>query len=214
MDYTTLIASRSTAGSLKNWINRDTIDPDTVLTEAQGLIYTTLRHWKMKAEATGTMTASSDYITLPSDFLDVRHKLRITGTSAATLSKGDETSVHDRYQYDGTGVRIVEQPQWWYISGTQAKFDTLPDQNYPYLLPYYQRPAALGTATTTNFLTTDLPRLLRTTCMLIACEFEKEVGQGKYDRDYWQEQFTYQMSKVQAASDVVDADRDSGPEFR
>lgn len=208
-----MVGSRTTAGSIKNWINRNTTDPDTVLTDAQALIYTTLRHWKMKAEATGTMTASSSTgVALPSDYLDGR-QLRITGLYAARLKKGDESSVQDHYQYDGSGVRIAEQPRWWYVSGTAAKFDSLPDQAYPYLLNYYSRPAALDTNTTTNFLTTDLPRLLRTACMLIACEFEKEVGQGQYDRTYWQQQFDKQLLDAQAVSNIADMDRDSPPDL-
>lgn len=186
-----------------------------MLVDAQNLIWTSLRHWKMKAELDGTMTASSATpIALPANFLDCRrHALWLTGTAATRLRKGDEASVQSRWQYDGSGNRIAEIPQWWYLTGTAAKFDTLPDQAYTYHLSYYQRPAALSTATTTNFLTTDLPRLLRTACMLVAVEFEKEVGQGQFDRTYWQQQFDKQMADAQAKSDLVDMDRDSGPEY-
>lgn len=184
-----------------------------MLTEAQALIYTTLRHWQMKTEDTGTMSVGTDSVTLPTDFLDARD-LRITGIYAARLRKSDERDVQDRYQYDGTGVRVNQQPQRFYLSGTAAKFDSPPDQAYPYLLSYYRVPAALGAATQTNFLTTLLPRLLRTGCMLIATEYEKEVGQGQFDRSYWQQQFDKQMAEAQMASDRIDFPSDADPVYR
>lgn len=212
LTYTSLVASKSTAGSLKSWVNRDTIDPATILTEAEALIYATLRHWKMKAEATAPMTAGTASIPLPCDFIDAR-ELRITGIYASRLRKGDERSVHALYAYDGSGVRINQQPQWFYLSGLSAVFDSPPDLAYPSLLSYYAYPAPLSTTNVTNFLTTDAPRLLRTACMLIATEFEKEVGQGQFDRSYWQQQFDKQIGEFQAMSDVADFPYEAAAEF-
>ncbi len=212
MDYTALIASKTTAGSLKSWINRDTIDPATILGEAEALIYTTLRHWKMKAEATGVMAIGVATIALPADFIDARD-LRITGPHARRLGRGDERSVQDRYEYDSAGARISQQPRWFYLSGLLARFDSPADLAYPYLLAYHQRPAALGDSNTTNFLTTDAPRLLRTACMLSATEFEKEVGQGQFDRSYWQQQLDKQLAEFQAMSDMADFAYDATAEF-
>src|SRR4051812_29624712 len=214
MDFNTLVAAKGTAGSIRNWINRDTTDPATVLTEAQGLIFTQLRHWKMKAESTGTMTASATAIGLPSDFLDNRGGLRLTGVYAARLCKNDEDAVQERWEYDNSGNRTTGTPTAYYLSGTTMVLDAAADQAYPYRLSYYQRPAALSTSTATNFLTNEYPRLLRTACMLIAVEFEKEVGQGQFDRTYWQQQFDKQLNEVQSASDIIDGDTESGPEFR
>ncbi len=207
MDYSTLTSGKSVAGSIRNWINRDTTDPDTVLTDAQSLIFTKLRHWRMKSEAVGTMTASATAVALPSDFLDVRNRraLRITGIQAARLRQGDEESVQSCWQYDGSGNRTVGQPAWYYFNGTNVVLDAACDQAYPYLFNYYARPAALSTASTTNFLTNEYSRFLRTACMLIAAEFEKEVGQGEYGRTYWQQQFDKQLEEIQTASNMVEA---------
>lgn len=212
MTYSVLTASKSTAGSLKSWVNRDTIDPDTILTETQALIYQTLRHWKMKSDQTATMTVGQDYIDLPDDFIDMRD-LRITGIYASRLRKADERFVQDRYCYDGTGMRVNQIPQHYYLSGLAAVLDNPPDIAYSTLISYWARPAALALSNETNFLTTDLPRLLRTGCMLIACEFEKEVGQGQFDRSYWQGQFDKLMAEAQIASSLVDAPYDATPEF-
>ena len=91
--------------------------------------------------------------------------------------------------------------------------DHPPDQAYPYRISYYARPAALAAGNTTNFITTDAPRLLRCACMLIAVEFEKEVGQGQYDRSYWQQQYDKLMTEFQAMSDVTDFAYEAEPEF-
>lgn len=212
MDYTALVASKSTPGSLKSWVNRDTIDPATILTEAEALIYQTLRHWRMKADDTATMTIGADSIALPDDFIAPRD-LRITGIYACRLRKGDERSVQARWQYDSAGVRVNEQPRWYYLSGQAAVFDNPPDQAYPVLLSYWSRPAPLSATNLTNFLTTDNPRLLRVACMLSATEFEKEVGQGQFDRSYWQQQFDKLMGEFQAMSDVTDFAYEAEAEF-
>lgn len=214
-----MTAAKTVAGSLKSWINRDTIDPFSILTEAEALIYTTLRHWRMKAEKTSTMAFDlaadppPDSIALPTDFIAPRD-LRITGPYAARIRKGDERAVQGRYQYDGDGRRVNEQPRWYYLSGDAAVFDNPPDRAYPCLLSYWARPAPLASESNeTNFLTSDAPRLLRTACMLIACEFEKEVGQGQFDRSYWQQQFDKQMREFQGMSDVTDFAFDTEAEF-
>jgi hypothetical protein len=215
MSYATLTGTRATAGSIKNWVNRDTTDPDTILTETVALILATLRHWKMKSEVTGNMVVSQDYIVLPADFIDIRD-LRITGLYSTRLRKGDERYVQDRYEYDGDGNRVNSQPRWYYLAGgtaPKAKFDNPADQTYPYLLPYYAKPADLSDSNQTNFLTADFPRLVRAGCMLIATEFEKEVGQGQFDRTYWQQQFDKLMGEAQARSDIADMPRELGAEF-
>lgn len=166
----------------------------------------------MKAEATAVMTIGSPSIAVPDDFIDVRD-LRITGPYATRLLKGDERSVQDHYEYDGAGGRINGQPRRFFLSGGGFLFDTAPDRAYPLLNSYYARPAPLSASVPTNFLTTDAPRLLRSASMLIAVEFEKEVGQGQYDRTYWQLQTDKLMSEFQAASDVADFAYGAAPEF-
>lgn len=217
MDYTVLTSSKSTAGSLKNWINRDTTDPDTILTEAQALIYTSLRHWRMKTEASGSLTINQSYLDLPSDFVDAR-VFRLTGNYAARLRRGDEMFVQGLYGYDASGNRVQQTPVWFYLGGNggtpRAYFDAAPDlSSYGYLLSYFQKPADLSGSNTTNWLTSFYPRLLRTACMLIATEFEKEVGQGQFDRTYWQQQLTAQLADVQAKSDIVERASDAPVEF-
>jgi hypothetical protein len=213
MSYATLAGAKSAAGSIRNWINKGDVDPDTILEDAQTTIYLRLRHWRMKTEATGTMSIGTDSITLPTDFIEERSGIWITGVYRQKLLKADEDKIQSMYDYDSTGARITGQPNWFYISGSSAKFDYVPDQAYPYLLPYYAQPALLSNSNQTNFLTTFAPRLLRSACMLAACEWVKEVGQGQFDRTYWQQQVDGLLGAFQGASDLATHARDTGAEF-
>lgn len=212
MTYASLIATKSTPGSIRNWVNRDTTDPETVLTEAQDAIYRILRHWRMKAEAVGDLVIGDDFLPLPDDFIQPRD-LWLTGFYKRRLLKGDERLTQQRYAYDDLEARVLDIPKYYYLSGENVKFDNPPDKPYHYLLDYWRRPAELSDINQTNFLTTEAPRLLRTACMLIAVEFEKEVGQGGFDRTYWQQEFMGQLQNYQIASDMADFARDAYPEF-
>jgi len=166
----------------------------------------------MKTEAVGDLTVGQDYIFLPEDFIDPRD-FWLTGFYQHRLQKGDERLTWARYSYGLNEERTKDIPFWYYISGDKARFDNVPDQAYHYLFAYYGRPEALSTANQSNWLTQTAPRLLRTACMLVAVEFEKESGQGQFDRTYWQEQFQGQLQDFQIMSDNADAPRDQYPVF-
>jgi hypothetical protein len=183
-----------------------------VLSEAQDIIFRRLRHWRMKAEAVGDLTVGDDFIVLPDDYIDARD-FWLTGFYQTRLLKGDERLTWQRYSYDQNEARTRDIPRWYYISGDKARFDNAPDQPYHYLLAYYGKPAELSASNQSNWLTQIAPRLVRTACMLVATEFEKEVGQGNFDRTYWQEQFQGQITDFQIMSDMADAPRDQYPIF-
>lgn len=212
MDYSTLVAAKNTPGSVCNWINRDTTDGAIILAEAETFIFTRLRHWRMKAEVAAFMLYGQEYIDLPPDFIDVR-ELRLTGDYNTRLRRGDERSVQARYNYDVNGSRVLETPGWYYVGASGLQLDTVPDQEYDYLLTYYQLPAPLSVSNQTNWLTTFYPRLVRTACMTLAVEFEKEAGQGNFDRTYWEQMFEAERQEIQAKSDIVERASDAEIEF-
>jgi hypothetical protein len=212
MDYTTLVANKTVAGSICNWINRDTTDGVTILTEAQAHIYTRLRHWRMKAEVEDFLVYGQPWIDTPDDFIDVR-EFRLTGNYNTRLRRGDERSIQAFYNYDVNGIRVLETPGRYYVGGPGLNFDAVPDNEYPYLLTYYQVPQALGADNETNWVTRFYPRLLRSACMLLSVEFEKEAGQGSFDRTYWQGIFEGERQEVQAKSDIVERASDAPVEF-
>ena len=212
MDYTQLVSNKSVPGSICNWINRDTTDGPTILTEAQAFVYTRLRHWRMKYRLSGSLVVDQGTIPLPADFADASD-FRLIGTYTGRLRRGDERYIHDRWAWDAAGARVKEAPEWYFVGGTELVLDTHPDQAYSYLLTYYQVPEDLGADNLTNWLTRFHPRLLRSACMLMACEFEKEAGQGNIDRTYWEQIFEAERQEVQAKSDIVARASDAPVEF-
>lgn len=208
LSYSSLIAPKSTVGSIAGWLNHSLIETNapTIVFEAEAWIYRGLRHWRMVVQTTGAMTLNSpggaspvDYIALPEDYLEDR-VLYITGTSFQKQTRKTMEEVIAAYGYDGSGYRIVQQPMVYFSDSTNIKFDSPPDQAYPYLLYYYQQPQALAT-TNVNWLTKFYPRLVRCATCMAAAEFMKDVGQGTYDRTYWAQQAQMELDKAQVESD-------------
>lgn len=201
MNYATLIASKSTAGSIANWLNHDSITASapTIVEEAESLIYRRLRHFRMSKRATGSMTTNIDYVALPSDFIEDKI-LYITGVNQAFVVRKTPEEVVQQYFYDGSGNRVKNKPRFYCNDQTNLYLDAPPDQNYPYLFWYYAQPAPLST-TSTNFLTDHYQRLLRVACCVQAAEFMKDAGQGNYDRTYWLQQFEPELMRCQQESD-------------
>ena len=209
LSYTTLVGSTSTDGSIAQWLNHAAIQSsaDTIVADAEAAIYRDLRHWRMLASVTGSMTANPtdvaspvDYVPLPADYLEDK-VFYITGINYQKMTRRTMEEVIAAYGYDGNGYRCVQQPMWFFSDATNLKFDAPPDQAYPYLLYYYQQPAALSASNPTNFLTQFYPRLLRATCCMMAAEFMKDAGQGNYDRTYWAQQAQAELAKAQTESD-------------
>lgn len=219
MDYITLTGSTTTFGSIASWINHGAVVnvAPNILEEAQSWIYRRLRHWRMSTSVnTNTMTASQDFIPLPADYLE-DIDLIITGTGAQRMIRKPATDVRERYSYDSNGNRVVAPPNVFYNDQSNFKFDTYIDQSYPYDLLYYQQPPLLGTNTQggtstttsgagviggpTNFLTQFYPRLLRCASMAAACEFMKDMGQGEFDRTYWDQLAQDELDRINEESD-------------
>lgn len=70
MTWTSLVAPKGTAGSIMNWVNYTKLDVETVVDEAQSLLYQMLRVREMRATWTFGMAAGSTAIALPARFLD------------------------------------------------------------------------------------------------------------------------------------------------
>lgn len=177
--YSALTGTRGASGAIRSWINRDDIPIDDILTEAQTYIYERLRVREMTGTAAGTATASSTAITLPTDYLDAR-TLYWTGTDAQKVQRESLESIEERRVYDGTALQEAK-PTYYAVDGDNIVFPTQTDDAYTYRLVYYKIPAALGTATETNFLTNRHPRLLRSMCLALSNEWMKNES----ERVYW-----------------------------
>lgn len=213
MDWNSLTASSTSAGSISAWINHASIVQvaPTIIEEAQSFIYRRLRHFKMLTPVNGVMTAgnTNDFITLPSDYLEDK-LLYFTGTAYSKLTRKTLQEVINNYCYDGSGNRVQTQPSYYSNDQTNLKFESPVDQNYPYLLYYYQQPLALSATNTANFLTNTYQRLMRVACMTAASEFMKDAGQGAYDRTYWEEMTIAEIDAAQRESDRQETQLDVG----
>lgn len=204
MDYNQLIGPAGTTGSIASWVNSTACQAaaPTIVEEAFSFIYPRLRHWQMLTSTSGTATASATSLSLPGDYLEDK-RLRLTGTNARNLSRKPLQEVIDNQCYDSAGARVLQPPSIFSNDKSSLIFDTALDKAYSFTFWYYQRPAALGTATasSTNFLTGQYPRLVRTACMIGACEFMKDNGQGNYDRTYWEQEAEKEIMNANNESD-------------
>lgn len=211
MDYSTLIASSTTAGSIANWLNHNSLSTaaPSIIEEAQSAIYRRLRHWQMLTSTSGTMTASQVTIGIPSDYLQEK-TFYITGTAFTKLTRKPMQEVLASYNYDGSGNRVITQPQTYFNDQSNFQLDSPADQAYPYQLYYYQQPIALSTANTSNFLTGTYQRLFRAACMTAAAEYMKDSGVGNYDRTYWAQMTEAEIEQAQLESDMHERSMEAG----
>lgn len=203
MDYTTLVADRDTAGSIKNWVSNSTIPSTTVLSEAEDWIYRRLRVRNMLAVDEGTMSTSNAYVALPTGFLASR-SFWYSGTDKAELEHKTLTDIEAARTYDGAGVLASGKPNQFWVDGTNAYFSLTPDQAYSYRWWFYKQLDALSASNETNFLTDRHPRLLRCACLAFANEFMKQDG----DKLYWLRLAEGEIEAVHREDDEVRWDLD------
>lgn len=173
--------------------------PEIVL-EAESWVYRRLRHWRMlTTPIPGAMVTGQAYFAIPPDCLEP-FVLMTTGNWQQFIIQKTPQEVLLNWAYDGNGNRVLQQPQMYYFDQVNINFDSPPDMAYAYVLLYYQQPMPLA-VTISNFLTTTYPRLLRCACMAAACEWEKDSGQGQFDRTYWDTLAQEEIDKAQAESD-------------
>ena len=141
----------------------------------------------MLLTATGTITTSTSHIVLPTDFKQAK-LLQFTpnGTTGKHVPElRNIDSVWERIGYGTSTLRATGLPQYWGLDGTSIQFELRANVNYPYRLDYYRSLPALtsatgGVGTTTNFLTSEYPRLLRSICNALSYEWLKNEKEKLY----------------------------------
>ena len=201
MDYTTLIGDRNTSGSIANWMNDSRIPAvaDDIIGDAFGNICMRLRHWRMQTTPTPvTVAAGVDSVVVPDDFIEPAFLTYAGDGPPLEMSTIEE--VVSRFAYVNN-VKQAGRPTRYCLLQEELVFDTKTDQQYLMLMSYYQRPTALSSESTTNWLTRLYPRLVRTALMISAAEWMKDSGQGNFDRTYWTVVFQDQLNAAQIDSD-------------
>jgi hypothetical protein len=169
--YTTLVAAKTTLGSIANWLNRSDLPVTEILTEAQAFIYEHLRVREMMT-AEDIAVASDNYkASLPTGFLD---PVKLTPYGwGGPLWYVNEDEFKPQRETDGTRIEASE-PQFWTVIGTELWFDIQLDAAFGGTLIYYKTPTALSGANNTNFLTTRYPTVLRHACESFGLEHMKQ----------------------------------------
>jgi hypothetical protein len=169
--YTTLVAGKTTAGSIANWLNRGDLPVTTILEEAEAWIYQRLRVREMQQDDAFTFDGGNSSEALPDGFLDpISFKpydwggLPLPFVHEDTFRAGRDT---DGDLFEGT-------PSQWRILGETAEVDVICADDFGGRLLYYKQPAALSGSNETNFLTRRYPTLLRTVCEAKAFEHMKK----------------------------------------
>lgn len=175
MDYTTLVGTKSTPGSVANWLNRSDLPVAEILSEAEAFIYERMRVREMQAVATLTFAAGTSSADLPGNFLDPISYLP-HGWGQPLLYVHEETLRPSRDE-DGNLFKSPT-PSRWTVIGETAHVDVELEGDFSGQLMYYARPIALSASNTVNWLTLRYPRLLRTVCMGIGYEHMKDHGQA------------------------------------
>jgi hypothetical protein len=172
MNYTSLIADKDTAGSIKRWVNHATLDSVQVLEEAQALIFQNLRIRQMRAEFDDLSLSSGDsYIALPTGFLD---PIVLTDvTNGWQLDLRDEADLQAQRIYD-TAVLVESLPRYYAIFQERLQFECKYESAATLKLIGFKTPTLLSGSNTTNFLTDRYPHVLRVACMAMAYNFRNE----------------------------------------
>jgi hypothetical protein len=99
MTYTSLLADKGVAGSIKNWVGYSVIDTSTILDEAQSMIYSALRVREMKTVWVFGLLASNSKFALPARFLEPLGAIRDT-TNNFPLEQKDQPVIESARSYN------------------------------------------------------------------------------------------------------------------
>jgi hypothetical protein len=192
MDYSSLVGTKTTAGSIAQWINvKDTIlDLAGILYDAQCLLYNgglnlggktinPLRVRDMRVTDAAIALPTGEWAAdLPSDYLS---PIDLCDPLLTPLAHRDIPSLKRRRNLSDGVPQQATYPFCFAVDGTQFLFDYAPNADITLLLDYYARPAFLSGSNTTNFLTTKFSPLLRAACLVAAADFMND--DGKYARN-------------------------------
>lgn len=134
----------------------------------------------METRTTLTTTASSRFVTLPTDMLDMRRLTLMTAPSDPLEYKSPDQLIDDSRYLDSIG-----RPTSFTIVGTQIELAPTPDSAYSLELVYRQRIPALSDSATTNWLLTANPNVYLYGALLAAAPWtQDEARMPIYERLY------------------------------
>lgn len=167
--FSTLVADKNTAGSIRRWCNYAPLDAEQVLAEAQALLYQTLRVREMRSEFDNIAISPGDfYAPLPDGFLDLISLKDITHNIDLRLFP--EQNIVKRRIYD-EGTMVESLPSRFAIYDEKFQFDFAYEEAATLNVVGFRKPDDLSESNETNFLTNRYPHLLRVACLTQAYDF-------------------------------------------
>ena len=153
--------------------------------------------------ATGTLTAGTASLSLPSDFQEI-YRFTLTGDDFVTLRYVSPNQI-SLYHKTGTG-----KPSFFSISNA-IELDVSPDSNYAYELSYYPNVTALSDANTTNWVLTNYPDAYLSATLFHAFRFLQDDASAaswlsQYRQAAWSASETYRLPRTSQGSVAIKAD--------
>jgi hypothetical protein len=177
VDYSTLIGTKATPGSIKDWVSSNRPDAPSVLTEAQAVLFSgsfrggilqAMRVREMRKTAPLSLTLGASSVALPTRFLDPI-KLRNLTLDTRLLQRSEDW-IEDMRSYE-SAVLVSGAPAYYAIYDEAFQFEVKADAAYTLRLLYYEKPAPLSVSNETNWLTDRYPHLLRAACEAVAFDY-------------------------------------------
>jgi hypothetical protein len=140
--------------AVADWLHRTDLTtkiPDFIAL-AESAMSARIKCRSMEARSTLTCTASSAYVTLPTDMIEMRRLTLSSTTPARQLKYVTPDEITSDYPYGTTG-----EPYVFTVIAGQVQLAPIPDSAYTLELTYLQRIPALSDSNTTNWLLTAYP---------------------------------------------------------
>lgn len=168
MDYATLIADKSTNGSIANWTNHSKLPAAAIVALAESWIYSRLRVRDMISTASGTVTLGSRSIDVSSlKVLEPIALRRYGDQDGGPIRLLDPEHFESRTHFDNNNNPVTGTPTEAVMQGDVIHLNTLADRDIKYRFAYFGRPDPLS-ATGTNILTERYETLLLAICLHFA----------------------------------------------
>ena len=170
MNYESLAAAKTEAGSIRRWMNWSELDVDAIIEDAQSLIFQTLRVREMRTLFDDILVeAGQSSVALPQYFLDPIGLKDVTNNIDMQLV--DEARLLQERIYDENGALVESSAAYLYaIFGESLQFEYKYDTAATMKLVGYKTPTFVSSTNQTNFVVNRYPHLMRTACMAVASD--------------------------------------------
>ena len=155
------------------------------------------------SRATGTLTASTPTLALPSDYLEM-YRFLLTGDQYTVLRylAPNELSLHRKA---GSGVPV------FYTISDVIELNMAPDSDYAYELSFWPQITALSDSNTTNWVITNYPDVYLSATLFHAFRFIQDNNSAgtwlsQYKTSSWTASETYRQGRTTQGSVAIKTD--------